>query len=147
MKLARLIALVAVFPVCLSSCGFGSGYDGDGESIFMTGKTREGDVVQNFVDRDALRDKDLVLSCAACHGADAGGGKNTIASFGPYVAPPLQWSVLTSTQDGVPYTESSFIAAVRTGIAPEGYRLHHPMPTWELKDEHLSEIITFLKTK
>ncbi len=129
------------------SCGFGSRYGTDGEAIFMEGKTKDGKAAGNTVDRDALQNKEMTLSCAGCHGEDAGGRKNPIPEFGPYIAPPITWNALTAASRTTPYTEETFALAVNEGLSPEGYRLHHPMPRWELSNGQIRELIAYLQTK
>jgi hypothetical protein len=140
------IALLAAILIA-SACSLGSKYDSDGEAIYMTGKTLDGKPVKNSVDRSALPDPDITLSCAGCHGEDARGGKNTIPAFGPYVAPMITWKALTTGGDGVAFTEQTLAHAIREGISPEGYRLHHPMPKWDLTDDQMHSLIEYLKTK
>lgn len=144
-RTARIGALVAISAL-VGACGSQS-YNTDGEAIYHTGKTVAGKTIETIVDKSGLPDPDMVLACAGCHADDAQGGKNTIPAFGPYVAPAITWDALTSNRDGVAYTEQSFVATLQSGIAPEGYRLHHPMPTWNVTEEQARSIAEYLKTK
>ena len=130
-----------VFAACSQN------YGSNGEAIYMSGATLDGEEIEKIVDLEALGNSSETLSCASCHGNNARGAKNPIPAFGPFVAPPIAWSDLTSPENTVPYTEISFAYALREGIAPEGYRLHHPMPRWLLSDTEMNDLVTFLKTK
>jgi len=141
-----MFALFAVLAVALTQCG-GTKYKSDGEAIYMSGKTLDGTVVKNEVDRSGLPNPTIVLSCAGCHGADAHGKKNAIPAFGPYVAPNITWEALTGGDPATAYNEHSLATAIRTGIVPEGYRLHFPMPKWNLTDKQMKDLIAYLKTK
>lgn len=92
---------------------------------------------------DATYGKYIAAGCIGCHGAGYAGGK--IAG-----APP-EWPAagnLTPRGMGA-YTESSFIAALRTGKRPDGTTLRLPMDvriTGEMTDVELRAVWAFLQT-
>lgn len=129
----------------LSGCGRSGEYAGNGESVYMSGRSLNGKPVEAIVDREGLRDPDMVLACASCHGMDRKGARNAIPDFGPYTAPGItaaELRVATATRPA--YDRRTLSRAVTDGLRPDGKRLHHPMPRWKLHGKDLDDVLDYL---
>ncbi|MAT39975.1 MAG: hypothetical protein CL946_10270 [Ectothiorhodospiraceae bacterium] len=130
--------------ILAAGCSKGK-YSSDGEAIFIAGETQDGAVVENSLEPPDFPDGIDHLGCAACHGSDARGLQQPIPAMGPFFAPDIRWSTLTTQEP--PYTEELFAFAIRQGVAPDGSHFHFPMPQWDVSDEQVAEIIKVLRSK
>lgn len=87
--------------------------------------------------------KYLSYTCTECHGPNLNG-----APFGP---PGLDVSTPNLTPGGLlaSWSEAEFIATLRSGVTPEGYRLNEEMP-WknydQMTDEELKALWLYLQS-
>jgi len=87
-------------------------------------------------------------SCVNCHGEDGRGGEVMMCTE---EAPDIRYSVLTSgmVHDGEkeePYTSDEQIKrAITQGINQEGEELDPCMPRWNMTQEDLNDLISYLK--
>ena len=89
----------------------------------------------------------MQLSCADCHGQN-GRGSHVVLAMTEIDAPDIRWSTLTKPgqMDHPPYTEETFERAVTQGLDPGGSPLDPTMPRWQMSEQDLADLITFLKT-
>jgi mono/diheme cytochrome c family protein len=80
-------------------------------------------------------------ACSDCHQANLAGGALPFSEPGS----PLSAN-LTPAGEIDEWTEAQFIAAVREGKHPGGGNLHDEMPRYQMIDEDLKAIFTYLKT-
>lgn len=115
----------------------------NGRSIFMSGVTAQGRVVQNSHGMEGV-------GCVMCHGPDGRGG-----SMHGMPAPDITFSFLSDPrgyQDPrgrrrPAYNEESLKAAIVAGIDSAGNSLDPEMPRWTgLTPRDLDDLIGFLKT-
>jgi Cytochrome c len=93
------------------------------------------------------------LTCAACHGPDAHGGRH-VMHMEVMDAPAIYYDALTSMMKeesgGTPaaggYTLQDFRTAVIDGKHPDGDQLSADMPRWKMSDQELADLFAFLKT-
>ncbi len=117
-------------------------FSSNGERIFFTGVNSKGESIKNSHDMDGV-------GCSMCHGSDAQGTRMMTD------VPSLSWKYLTDPEGHVhptgrrhpPFTESSFKSCVLAGIDPAGNELNSMMPTWQMSNEDLDNLIEYLKTK
>jgi hypothetical protein len=82
------------------------------------------------------------LTCASCHGADGRGGVHTMMGMQTMNAPDIRWSALKSEFDA-----EKFRLAVTKGQDPDGEKqLNNSMPRWNIGNDDLTDLITYLKT-
>jgi len=82
------------------------------------------------------------LTCASCHGADGRGGVHTMMGMQTMKAPDIRWSTLKSEFDA-----KKFRLAVAQGQDPDGKKqLNRDMPRWNIGNDDLADLITYLKT-
>ncbi len=84
------------------------------------------------------------VSCALCHGADLGGGKEftlpIVRSWASNVTPDVATGV-----GG--WTDGQLEEAIRRGVRPDGRVLRPPMPPFEgLSDDDARAVISYLRT-
>lgn len=116
--------------------------DKNGQYISYTGGPRFGGMMMNSY-----------LTCASCHGTDGRGGTH-IMHMQVMDAPPIYYNVLVemmqeeehdaSLMDEYPFDR--FREAVVDGKHPDGDELDKDMPRWQMQDEDLADLLSFLKT-
>jgi Cytochrome c len=82
------------------------------------------------------------LTCAACHGPTAHGGKH-IMHMDVMDAPDIRIIELSSEIAG--YDLETFHKAVVDGKDEEGKALSQDMPRWQISDADLADLFTFLQ--
>jgi hypothetical protein len=81
------------------------------------------------------------LACASCHGPDGRGGVHSMGMMEVMEAPDIRWSTL---QDE--FSVDAFRLAVEDGRDPDGSIMSTDMPRWQMSDQDLSDLITFLQS-
>ncbi len=82
------------------------------------------------------------VSCAGCHGRDAGGGVEAGAG------PPIDWATLAAPTDRRPaYDDASFAAVLAAGVRPDGTALAGTMPRFAFdRPDDPAAIAAYLRT-
>ncbi len=80
-------------------------------------------------------------TCASCHGPDGRGGEHNMGMMRVMTAKDIRWSALQSEFDA-----EKFGLAVTKGQDPDGTQLNADMPRWNIGDDDLADLITYLKT-
>jgi mono/diheme cytochrome c family protein len=127
---------------------------GNGEQIYFTAADKNGSRIRytggpNF----GAMMMGSYLTCAACHGPDAHGGRH-VMHMQTMDAPPVYYAALTSmlaeesggTQQPGGYSLDDFRKAVVDGQHPDGDKLDNDMPRWQMSDQDLADVFAFLKT-
>jgi hypothetical protein len=83
------------------------------------------------------------LTCAACHGPTAHGGKHIMHMY-VMDAPDIRISALSSEIKG--YGADTFRKAVVDGQDEEGKALSQDMPRWQISDADLADLFAFLQS-
>lgn len=114
-----------------------SGFESEGQMIFMTGFSREG--------RIGFTNGPVWLSrhgggCAACHGLDGRGGFTPM--MGRYQAPPITFKALTEEEE---FDDKTLRVAITKGLEPSGERLSWPMPRWSMSEREFAALVKYLK--
>lgn len=135
-------------------------YASNGERIYFTGTNAQGERIPY---RGGPRFGGMMggwsLSCASCHGENAGGGVH-IMHMDVMDAPDIRYSALSGESDehGEPgetdghtdghgeYDLAAFRRAVVDGKHPNGDDLKREMPRWQLNDDDLSDLFEYLKS-
>ncbi|MEW5847957.1 MAG: c-type cytochrome [Myxococcota bacterium] len=122
----------------------------NGARIFYTGANSAGETIA-YAGGPGPEDGVAhgVLTCALCHGRRARGGSYRV--HGVLVrAPDIRWSTLEQRGEGLGapegYTLDAFRMAVVDGRHPDGTPLDGDMPRYELGDEDLSDLASFLQS-
>jgi hypothetical protein len=77
-----------------------------------------------------------------CHGADGRGGVHTMMGMQTMKSADIRWSALKSEFDA-----EKFRLALTKGQDPDGEKqLNRDMPRWNIGNEDLGDLITYLKT-
>jgi hypothetical protein len=120
-----------------------------GTSITSTGVTSSGDMMGNRSSGGMMNGgswggmgRNGNLTCASCHGADGRGGVHTMMGMQTMKSPDIRWSTLKSEFDA-----EKFRLALTKGQDPDGEKqLNRDMPRWNIGNEDLGDLITYLKT-
>lgn len=172
----RKFVLLTLFSLLLAACAnlpligprsgtplLGSGGSGDenasnGERIYFLATNDRGERI-SYTEGPNFGGMMMgsYLTCAACHGPEARGGVHTM-QMQVMDAPDIRYSALSSEtgehQEGEDnhagenneYDLEDFRLAVVEGKHPDGESLSQDMPRWQMSDEDLSDLFTFLKS-
>ena len=126
----------------------------NGERIYFTGVDRDRQQIP-YTDGPDFGGMMMgsYLTCASCHGPEAKGGQHTMTMRVMY-APPINGEALNTMMieesGGTPqpegYSLEIFRASVVDGKHPDGDTLNTDMPRWQINDNDLADLLTFLKT-
>lgn len=137
--------------------GTGS-FDSVGEQIYFTGIDGRGNRIRYRGGPTAGMMMGGFLSCASCHGPDARGGRH-VMHMDVMDAPDIRWSSLSGggheeddhDDDGEhadehagEYDLETFRKAVVDGEHPDGEPLSRDMPRWQMGQESLELLQSFL---
>ena len=142
-KFRKLLVLLffAILIILITSCSY-TRYKSNGERIFFTATSSSGKPIysQGFTMMHGS------IACVNCHGADGHGG-NVHIMMTSFEAPNITWDELTGQhEDHAPYTEATIKDAITKGLEPNGKELEIYMPRWQMADEDLDDLLSFLKT-
>ena len=142
-KFRKLLVLLffIILIILVTSCS-GTGYKSNGERIFFTATSSSGKPIysQGFTMMHGN------IACVNCHGADGHGG-NVNMMMSSFEAPNITWAELTGQhEDHAPFTEATIKDAITKGLEPNGKEMEIYMPRWQMADEDLDDLLSFLKT-
>ena len=117
-----------------------------GKAFYLRGESASGQEITAM-----MGDIDVpasTLTCAGCHGA-RGEGKTE----GGVTAGSLTWSFLTKPYGHAdeggrkhqPFSETSFVRILTSGLDPAGNKLAVAMPTYRMPQEDMANLIAYLK--
>ncbi len=115
-------------------------YGSDGQTIYMTGYTTQGQRISFSDGPQWLRVHGG--GCADCHGADGRGGQPVM--MGTEVPPDIRYAALLAYNP--PYTDDLIKRAITKGLDSEGEKLDPTMPRWQMTDQELNDVLAYLKT-
>ena len=144
MNKVRILLVLLFFAILISlvvSCS-GSQFKSNGERIYFTATSSSGKPIysQGFTMMHGS------IACVNCHGSDGQGG-NVHIMMTSFEAPNITWAELTGQhEDHAPYTEATIKDAIAKGLEPNGKELEIYMPRWQMADEDLDDLLSFLKT-
>jgi len=81
------------------------------------------------------------LACVSCHGTNGQGGRHAMGMMQTMDAKDIRWSTL---QDEFDFEK--FRLAVVKGQDPDGTMLNSDMPRWNIGNDDLKDLISYLKT-
>jgi mono/diheme cytochrome c family protein len=120
--------------------GSSGGMMGNGSSGGMMGNGSSGGMMGNGSSGGMMGNGNL--TCASCHGADGRGGVHTMMGMQTMKSPDIRWSTLKREFDA-----KKFRLAVTQGQDPDGKKqLNQDMPRWNIGNDDLADLITYLKT-
>ncbi len=154
-----LLVGLALFAVAVAACNPLAGselsstdYLSNGERIYFTGTSVHDRITFSGGDFGGIMGSGGMmgrqLACENCHGPD-GRGDQFIMHLAEITAPDIRWSTLSKAEPGLdrpPYDEQTFKQAVTQGLDPAGHPLDAAMPHWQMSDQDLDDLISFLKT-
>jgi cytochrome c oxidase subunit 2 len=141
-----LLAACTASPWSAGSSGtaWGTGsFRSNGERIYFTA-TSERDTAISYTSGPASSGWMMgngQLACASCHGPNGRGGEHNMGMMQVMTAPDIRWSALQGEFDA-----EKFRLAVTEGQDPEGTQLNAEMPRWNIDNDDLADLITYLKT-
>lgn len=117
-----------------------------GRAFYLRGESSSGQEITAMVGEIDVPAS--TVTCAGCHGARGEG-----RTEGGVTAGSLTWSFLTKpyghVDDGKrkhpPYTETSFIRAMASGVDPAGNKFSVAMPIYRLSQTDMADLIAYLK--
>ena len=116
-----------------------------GQSIFELGIGRDGREIGGRI-HGSLDLRGAAVACASCHGADARGGGEAFVQ-----APDIRWHTLSKAfaprRAGTTrpsYNRSTFSRALHQGMASSGRSLDPTMPRFDLGQDELDAVISYL---
>jgi hypothetical protein len=118
-------------------------FSSNGERIYFTSASERGTAI-TYTDGPASNGGMMgngQLACASCHGPSGRGGTHNMGMMQVMTAKDIRWSALQSEFDA-----EKFRQAVTMGQDPDGTQLKKDMPRWNISDDDLADLITFLKT-
>lgn len=125
----------------------------NGEQIYFTGADKQGNRISHTGGPNLSGMSGSYLTCASCHGPVAHGVQH-VMNTQTMDAPPIYYDALNSmmmeesqsTQAPREYTLDDFRIAVIDGKHPDGGTMGTDMPLWQMSDQDLADLFTFLKT-
>jgi len=124
--------------------GWGTGaFRSNGERIYFTGTSGRGTEI-TYTGGPTSTGWMMMggrLACVSCHGTDGRSGKHSMGMMQVMESKDIRWSVLKKEFDA-----EKFRLAVVNGQDPDGTKLKADMPRWNISNEDLADLITFLKT-
>jgi hypothetical protein len=118
-------------------------FSSNGERIYFTSTSERGTAI-TYTDGPASNGGMMgngQLACASCHGPNGRGGTHNMGMMQVMTAKDIRWSALQSEFDA-----EKFRLAVTNGQDPDGTQLKKDMPRWNIGDDDLADLITYLKT-
>jgi len=90
----------------------------------------------------------MPMSCANCHGLDGRGLRTPM-----FISPDIRYRNLTDPAGmvepdgsrGPTYTDEGIKRAITQGIDAEGRLLAWPMPRWQMTEQQLDDLLSYLK--
>ena len=141
-----LLASCASTPLSMGSRGtaWGTGaFGSNGERIYFTATSERGTAITytgGSTSRGTMMGNGQ-LACASCHGPSGRGGAHNMGMMQTMTAKDIRWSALQNEFDA-----EKFRLAVTKGQDPDGTQLNTDMPRWNIGNDDLADLITFLKT-
>ncbi len=90
------------------------------------------------------------LTCAACHGPEARGGKHEM-HMSVMDAPDIRYAALRTMSElkgrQRPYDLDDFRQQVEQGRHPDGAQVKQEMPRWQMSEADLADLFAFLKSQ
>ena len=124
----RIIPTMPMMPMMGSSAP--SSASSNGERIFKTGTNARSEAIPNSMMAG-------MGGCAMCHGADGHGGQ--------MMGRPEPCNTFKCLS-AVGYNNDLTKRAITQGIGANGRQLDLMMPRWQMSDDDLDDVITYLKT-
>jgi cytochrome c oxidase subunit II len=152
------LLIFALFFTGRSMMGWGFGmvgrspfrnFETNGERIYFTGQSETGPRIISQMP-GMHRMSPGRMACVDCHGPDGRGGAVRLM-MSSFEAPDIRYSTLTDMEhddnhlDHPPYTDEDIKRAIIEGVNPSGESLEWLMPRWEMTDEQLNELISFMQ--
>ena len=132
-------------PVELSGTGWGVGtFHSNGERIYFTSTSERGAAITYTSGPGSngwMMGGGGRVACASCHGTDGRGGVHNMGMMQTMTAKDIRWSALQNEFD-----VEKFTLAVTKGQDPDGTQLNTNMPRWNIGNDDLADLITYLKT-
>ncbi len=146
------VILTLLFAACASGqqlvgssgTAWGTGaFRSNGERLYFTATSERGTTI-TYTSGPATSNWMMGggrLACASCHGPNGRGGVHSMGMMQSMTAKDIRWSVLQKEFDA-----EQFRMAVTKGQDPDGTQLNTDMPRWNIGNDDLADLITFLKT-
>jgi len=148
---ARTALAIAAVLIAIPTLPVAAAQKGDatqaGQRVFREGVGRDGPLV-GIVGAGAFPLSGAAIACANCHGDDALGRPE-----GGVTPPAITWHELTKPYGHVhandrkhgPFTEATFLNALREGRDPAGNTLDSAMPRYMLSADDATALVAYLK--
>ncbi len=140
-----------VEPVEWNGTAWGTGaFQSNGERIYFTATSERGTAITYAGGQGSgggMMMRGGQLACASCHGPNGRGGVHDMGMMPnmnatqTMTAKDIRWSALKEEFDA-----EKFRLAVTKGQDPDGTQLNANMPRWNIGNDDLADLITYLKT-
>jgi ABC-type branched-subunit amino acid transport system substrate-binding protein len=119
-----------------------------GRQIYFEGKSPRGNAITGFVGKEKVKVPGTVATCGSCHGADGLGRPEA-----GVIPSNIRWNYLSKPYGNTSptgrkfpaYDEDALKECIVDGYDPGGNRLDTSMPTYDMTDEDLDDLIAYLK--
>jgi mono/diheme cytochrome c family protein len=118
-----------------------------GKRIFLKGESESGEEITAFLGGNDDGLPAASFTCANCHGLKGQGQHE-----GGLQPPAINWNALTRAHTSpltrrriAPYNESTLARAISSGVDSAGARLHPGMPSYQMTDAQMADLIAYLK--
>jgi cytochrome c oxidase subunit 2 len=150
----RPLVFVVIYPIVLAilitlaGCGSSNNreYLSNGQRIYFTSTSDSRDRITYSGGPGMMMGGSL--ACVNCHGEDGHGGTVSFM-MQSYDVPNITWPELTGPDPDMehpPYTEETLKRAITRGLDPGGGQLEYPMPRWQMSEQDLNDLVSFIKT-
>ena len=138
-------------PQTGSTNGYPTNFSSNGQRIYFTASSKSGKPISARM--MGMKMVNMQMSCAYCHGTQ-GQGQTISMPMGTWQTPKIAYKYLVSEnhghnneteEDHAKYTEESIKRAITEGIDPDGDELQWPMPSWNMAEEDLNDLVNYLK--
>jgi len=136
------IAIGLISLLVLAGCG--PSFSSNGQRIYFTATSNSGERITYYGGPGGMMQG--TLACVNCHGPKGHGGKVNFM-MQTFDVPNITWSTLTGQyEDHQPFTEETVKQAITQGFDPAGNSLEYPMPRWQMSEQDLNDLVSFIKT-
>lgn len=119
-----------------------------GKQIYVKGKSPRGNSIEAYIGNEQVKVPATVATCGSCHGSDGLGRPEA-----GVIPSNIRWSQLAKSYGNTsptgrkypPYNEESLKECIADGLDPAGNHLDSSMPIYDMADEDLDDLISYLK--
>jgi cytochrome c553 len=140
MRKLHILGIAVVSLLVIAGCG--PSFSSNGQRIYFTATSNSGERITYYGGLGMM----MRFVCANCHGPQGHGGRIAIM-MQTLDVPNITWPELTAQDmDHPAYTEETLKRAITQSLDPAGNPLEYPMPRWQMSEQDLNDLASFIKT-